>query len=154
MGYFALCYEMEYLTTAYTNTGLEAGSVQTYRMRAFRIREDGKKIFGAYSDEISVQVKPAAPKFSATADGYGHIEVRWEDAPGASGYEIHISRVPDSGWTEIEDCVQGYGNYHCQYGLIEGAVYGVKMRTYIQDGDKRIYSDFSEEIIVENLRSN
>lgn len=39
-------------TTAYSNTGLEAGKTYTYKMRAFAIVEEGKKAFGAYSDMI------------------------------------------------------------------------------------------------------
>ena len=47
-------------TIAYSNTGLETGETYTYKMRAFAIL-NGNKVFGTYSDEVTVAVMPEKP---------------------------------------------------------------------------------------------
>lgn len=126
--------------TAYTNSGLTAGSVQTYKMRAFRIREDGKKVFGAYSDEITTVVRPKAPQFSAKSNSSGALSVSWERKSGITGYEVTVIGYGNKSHTvEYET-----GDSHYETGLNSGETYRIKMRCYIEYNGQRVYSAYTD----------
>lgn len=127
-------------TTIYTNSGLPTGSTQTYKMRAFYIWEDGRKSFGAYSDEATTVVRPNVPKFSAVSDRSGEVFISWERTEGITGYEVTIIEYGSKSHTVTYES----GNSHNATGLNSGETVRIKMRCYIELNGERVYSGYTE----------
>ena len=130
-------------TTAYSNTGLEAGKQYTYRMRAFAIPEDGVKVFGAYSDEFTVAVMPEAPEVSATSPKPGRAELSWEAVNGAAGYQIWMAESGNGEYKIIKSVTDGSTAY-TKYDLTSGKTYYFKVRAYVEVKDKKTFGAYSD----------
>ena len=130
-------------TTAYSNTDLTPGRDYIYKIRAFRITEDGRKIFGAYSDEITVATMPEAPVLTATASGTG-VQLTWEAVNGAAGYHIWMSTDPDTGFTITKTITDGTS--YTKQGLQSGTTYYFKIRAYVEVDGKKTFGDYSETL--------
>ncbi|MBQ7346243.1 MAG: starch-binding protein [Oscillospiraceae bacterium] len=133
--------------TAYSNTGLTAGQCYTYKMRAFYITPDGRKIFGTWSDEITVAVQPLPPTLAVSA-GSGCAKLRWDAANGAAGYQIWISEDPDQGYTIAKSIPSGDTTSYIKYGLESGKSYYFKIRAYVELDGKKTFGPFSDALPV------
>ena len=129
-------------TTAYSNTGLTAGGQYTYRMRAFRITSDGRKVFGAYSEDITVAVKPNAPTLSVTCPKSGRAKLEWSAVNGAAGYQIWMSTSPNGGFQIIKSITNGATSY-TKTDLVPGKTYYFQIRAYAEVEGKKTFSAFS-----------
>lgn len=130
-------------TTAYSNTGLEAGKTYTYKMRAFAI-VDGKKIFGAYSDEFSRAVKPETPEVTVTSSKEGRAVVEWDTVSGAAGYQIWMSESENGTYTIVKSITDGSTSTYTKYDLTSGKKYYFKVRAYSEVNDLKSFSDYSD----------
>lgn len=119
-------------TTAYSNTGLVAGNTYTYRMRAFCITEDGRKVFGAYSEEYSVAVKPQTPEVTVVSNKEGRAELRWEAVNGAVGYQIWMSETPTGPFTIVKSITDGTTTSYTKRDLESGKTYYFRVRAYAE----------------------
>ena len=133
-------------TTAYSNCDLLPGQKYVYKMRAFRITEDGRKIFGAYSDEYTVATKPEAPTLTIAALS-GKAQLSWEAVNGADGYHIWMSTQPDTGFT-ITKTLTGEETDYTKYGLESGTTYYFKLRCFAEVDGKKTFGDYSETLSV------
>ncbi len=133
-------------TTAYSNCDLLPGQKYVYKMRAFRITEDGRKIFGAYSDEHTVATKPEAPTLTLSAIP-GKAQLRWEAVNGADGYHIWMSTQPDTGFT-IKKTLTGDATSYTKYDLESGTTYYFKIRCFADVNGKKTFSDYSETLSI------
>ena len=129
-------------TTAYSNAGLTAGGQYTYRMRAFRITSDGRKVFGAYSEDITVAVKPNAPTLSVTCPKSGRAKLEWSAVNGAAGYQIWMSTSPNGGFQIIKSITNGATTY-TKNDLVPGKTYYFQIRAYAEVEGKKTFSAFS-----------
>ena len=134
-------------TTAYSNPGLTAGDIHTYKMRAFWITEDGRKIFGAYSDEFTVAVTPEAPKADGNCPTAGRALLAWSEVNGAAGYQIWMSESPDSGFKIVKSITNGDTAY-TKYDLTSGKTYYFKVRAYTEVDGKKTFGDYSNTVAV------
>ncbi|MBR2422290.1 MAG: leucine-rich repeat protein [Oscillospiraceae bacterium] len=130
-------------TTAYSNTGLTAGDNYTYRMRAFRITEDGKKVFGAYSDEFTVAVMPEAPVVTAASPKEGRVQLYWEAINGAAGYQVWMQE--NGSWSIVKSVTDGSTTY-TKTGLTAGTEYRFKIRAYTEVNGKKTFGDYSATV--------
>ena len=79
-----------------SNSGLKAGSKYYYKVRAYKT-VNGKKVYGDYSESISMSTKPAAPaNLSLTAEGT-KAKISWTRTQGRAGYEVYMSAGRDTG---------------------------------------------------------
>lgn len=130
-------------TTAYSNTGLEAGKRYTYRMRAFSIPEDGVKVFGAYSDAFTAAVKPDIPIVTATSPKAGRVLLEWEPVNGASGYQIWMSDMYTD-YHIIKTITDGSITSYTKSGLDTGYNYSFRVRAYVEVNGKKTYGRFAD----------
>ena len=133
--------------TAYSNTGLTAGQTYTYKMRAFYITPEGKKVFGTWSDEVTVAAKPDAPTLTASARS-GSAKLRWEAVDGATGYQIWISEDPEQDFTIAKSITTGDTTAYTKYDLDSGKTYYFKIRAYVEVDGKKTFSTFSDTLPV------
>ena len=134
-------------TTAYSNTGLTAGSTYTYKMRAFTITEGGKKVFGAYSDAYSIAVKPEAPVVAATAPKAECAKITWEAVNGAAGYQIWMAES-ENGQYKIVKSVTDSSTSYTKYDLESGKTYYFKVRAYAEAQERKAFSAYSDIVAV------
>ena len=124
-------------TTAYSNTGLTAGNQYTYKIRAFSIPEDGKKVFGAYSDEFTVAAMPDKPVLTATSTRADRVKLDWNAINGAAGYI----------WSIIKSVTDGSTSY-TQYHLESGGDYKFRVRAYTEVDGKKTFGEYSDSVTL------
>ena len=135
-------------TTAYSNTGLTAGKQYTYKIRAFMIPEEGKKVFGAYSDEFTIAVMPETPVLTVTSPKAGRAQLDWEALNGAAGYQIWMNNTDsDAGWAIIKSVTDGSTTY-TKTGLNSGTKYEFRVRAYTEVDGKKTFGAYSEVITI------
>ena len=133
-------------TTAYSNVGLEAGETYTYKMRAFRITDDGRKIFGTYSDEYTVAVMPEAPVITVTSPKAGRAQLSWDAVNGAAGYQVWMAE--GNGTYKIAKSVTDGSAAATIYNLTSGTKYSFKVRAYTEVDGKKTFGAYSDVLAV------
>lgn len=133
-------------TTAYSNTGLgqEAGSTFTYRMRAFKI-ENGKKVFGTYSDEFTAAVMPSAPVLTVSSTKSQKAVLTWEAVSGAAGYQIWMADTEDGTYSIVKSIADGAATSYIKSGLVSGSTCVFKIRAYTEVNGKKTFGAYSSE---------
>ena len=138
-------------TTAYSNTGLEAGKTYTYKMRAFMITTDvdgnAKKVFGAYSDEYTVAVMPETPVVTGASNKETRATLTWDALNGAAGYQIWMSETADGEYSIVKSITDGTTTY-TKYDLTSGKTYYFKVRAYVEVEGKKTFGAHSEVVSV------
>ena len=134
-------------TTAYSNTGLTAGETYTYKMRAFMITEDGRKVFGAYSDEYAVAVMPETPVVTGTSPTATRAQLTWDALNGAAGYQIWMAEAEDGEYKIVKSITDGSTTY-TKYDLTSGKTYYFKVRAYTEVEGKKTFGAYSEVLGV------
>ncbi len=125
-----------------SNSGLKAGSKYYYKVRAYKT-VNGKKVYGDYSESISMSTKPAAPaNLSLTAEGT-KAKISWTRTQGMAGYEVYMSASRDTGYKIIQRVNPSVSGI-VKSGLEKGQKYYFRVRAYavLADGTK-IYSGYS-----------
>ena len=128
-------------TTAYSNAGLEAGKAYTYKMRAFMITADGRKIFGAFSNEFTVTTMPDAPVITGTSPKAGRVQISWDAVNGAAGYQVWMADA--SGTYKIAKSVTDGSTTATIYSLTSGQTYTFKIRAYTSVDGKMTFGSYS-----------
>lgn len=128
--------------SAYSNTGLEAGETYTYRMRAFAF-VNGKKIFGVYSDEISVTVMLDQTELAVTSPKAGRALIAWKQVNGADGYQIWRAESGTGKYAIVKTIQAGDVTSYTNTGLNSGAAYDYKVRAYKNVDGKTIFGEYS-----------
>ena len=132
-------------TTAYSNTGLTAGESYTYKMRAFMITEDGRKVFGAYSDEFTVAVMPETPIVTGTSPKATRAQLTWAALNGAAGYQIWMAESKDGEYKIVKSLTDGSTTY-TKYDLTSGKTYYFKVRAYTEVEGKKTFGAYSDSL--------
>lgn len=132
--------------TAYTNMELLSGTRYTYQLRAFTITEDGRKIFGAYSDVFTVAVKPAAPSLSSVQAPATRANLQWDQVLGADGYQIWMDL--GDGFRIKKTVTSGEITEATIYQLTSGNIVTFKIRAFTDVDGKKTFSAYSEAISV------
>lgn len=130
-------------TTAYSNTGLKAGQIYVYRMRAFSIL-DGNKVFGAFSDDISVAVMPEKTEISLASPKEGNVLITWKRMEGANGYQIWRADGASEEFSIIKSIRDENIDSYINNGLSSGGEYYYKVRAYAEINGKMVFGDFSD----------
>lgn len=135
-------------TTAYSNCELTAGQNYTYKIRAFTITEDGRKIFGAYSDEYTVAVMPEAPTLTGESLKATRAQLNWNTVNGAKGYQIWVSDEEDGGYRIVKSITDGSLDQATIYDLVSSETYYLKIRAYVEIDGKKTFGAFSPIVPV------
>lgn len=120
--------------TAYSNCDLEAGTKYTYKIRAFYIPEDGKKVFGAYSDELEVVVTPKATKVTAKSSKSKAADISWDKVANADGYQVLRADSKDGTYQIVKTIKDGKTTSYTNSGLTSKKTYYYKVRAYVDNG--------------------
>lgn len=135
-------------TTAYSNVGLEAGKIYTYKMRAFMITGDGGKVFGAYSDEYQVAVQPDTPTIQVSSPRADRAFIDWNAVDGATGYQIWMSTEQDGSYRIVKTINDGDISEYTKRELESGETYYFKVRAFIKIDDRTTFGEYSDIVPV------
>lgn len=128
--------------TSYSVTGLEYGGSERYKVRTY-ILDNGKKVYGNWTEEIVGGTVPKAPvglKLAANTDN--GIAITWDFTDNAAGYEVYC-REQDGNWKSVGTTTN---NNFVHANLTEKKTYEYKVRAYIGSSSHKIYGNFGEVI--------
>ena len=109
----------------YNNTRLSANTNYYYKVRTFKL-VGRTRVYGAYSDIITVKTAPVAPKISVSVTDYNQITLTVNSVKGASRYEIYRSNAKNGEYTKIGE-LEASGKY-IDDELTSGQAYYYKVR--------------------------
>ena len=109
----------------YNNIRLSANTTYYYKVRTFKL-VGRTRVYGAYSDIITVRTAPVAPKVSAIVTDYNQITLTVNSVKGASRYEIYRSNAKNVEYTKIGELAVA-GKY-TDNELTSGQAYYYKVR--------------------------
>lgn len=130
-------------TTAYSNTGLTSGETYCYKMRAFTTVND-QKVFGAYSDVVTVAVMPEIPELTVASTAVAKVRLNWNQISGAAGYQICRSDMENGTFEVIKSITDGSTLKYTNAGLTSGNTYYYKVRAYTEVDGKKTFGGYSE----------
>ena len=132
--------------TAYSNTDLTSGKKYTYRMRAFFITEDGKKVYGPYSQDILLAVLPETPEINGSNATPQQVKLHWDQIDGADGYQIWMTDALENPVKITKTVNSGDITSYIKHDLKPGNTYYFKMRAFVVVDGKQIFSGYSRMI--------
>lgn len=131
-------------------TQLKAGTEYSFRIRPFVI-ENGKKLYGKYSDMISIST--LAPKavtgFTAGARNAEYISLKWDKAEGVDGYIVEY--LSGNKFVKLADKTSGLSVSHKVASLKAGTLYKFRIKSYVNVNGKRVYSEYRDVLNVRTL---
>jgi hypothetical protein len=129
--------------TSYTRT-LEYGTSYAFKIRAFGIRENGKRNYGSFGSAIKLKTAPAAvSSLTAKSSKKKQATLTWKKVKGAAGYQIYRSDKKNGTYTRIRYVADGSVSY-TNSKLKSGKTYYYKVRAVAVDANgKRTYGEFS-----------
>ena len=129
--------------TSYKVTGLKTGTTYKFKVRALK-NVNGKNYFGSYSDVIKLTTKPSKPTItSVKSNKKQRITVKWKKVSNANGYEIQYSRYKDFKKDKIVVITKNSTVTKTLSTRYAKTKYYVRMRTYRQENNKKVYSSYS-----------
>ena len=129
------------LAVSYKVTGLEAGTLYKFRVRGYK-NENGKRIYGEYSDVLNVRTLPKAMsnlKLGARTDN--SISLKWDKNETANGAVVEMYK--NGKWEVVSTKTSNTAVSHKITGLKAGTQYKFRVRAYINDEGGRIYSVYN-----------
>lgn len=136
-------------TIAYSNTGLASGQRYVYKMRAFAIVEEGKKVFGAYSDEYQVAVMPEACTLRVQKGAKpGLANLSWTTSAGAAGYQIWMAQGEGEPYKIVKSVTDPSVNSYDVRNLRAGGTYYFKIRSYAEVEGTKTFGGYSNIVSV------
>ena len=119
--------------TAFSDTGLAAGTEYFYRVLAFN--GAGDSVPSAVVDATTaVAVPPAPAGVSAAAVSTSRIDVGWQDVAGETGYKVQRSANGSSGWAQVGTTGAGETAFS-DTGLAAGTEYFYRVLAFNGAGD-------------------
>ena len=127
-------------TVSYNADGLAAGSVYTFRIRAYR-NEGSSVVYSDYTRLAAgtavTNVAPFAKK-SATSSS---LTLQWSKNASASGYIVE--QYKGGKWTQILKTAGNATVTHTVNGLAAGTTYTFRIKAYKTVGSTVLYSDYT-----------
>lgn len=128
--------------TTYVAKKLKTGKKYQFRVRAFA-KSGSKTVYGSWS-----KVAVATPKLDSTkikkakAKSKRRILLLWKKIAGATGYKIYISKHKNRGYKVAASVKKGKLVKYVLGKRAKGK-YFIKIRAFIKQGGKTIYSGYS-----------
>ena len=139
-------YNLDGNNTAFTDTGLSAGTAYYYRLRAIAADNNA----GGYAQEVSAIPTLSPPANLQATAGYGEVELNWDSVSGAEQYTIYTYEdscnnvlSSGSGCGDIKVETNSSINAHISKFLIGQQTYYFRVVAQRFDQDD---SDLSEEV--------
>ena len=132
-------------TLSYTNTGRKIGTAYKYRVRAFADL-GGARIYGSYSDPVTVKTSSKLKKPVLTAKSYSYTtnKLSWKKIPGATGYKVQRYNSSKKKWETIKTIKSGSTTSCSNTYLNSSTTYKYRIRATATLSGKTVNSYYSE----------
>ena len=133
-------------TDAVNNYSLTPGANYQYKVRAYIDLNNGQRIYGDFSNIVSVHILGTIDNFTVTGKDTNCAFLKWKKVEGCTGYQV-FRKVEGSGdFTWVKNATT---NQVANYALTPDTTYYYKVRAYIDLPDgKRAYGQYSEGVKV------
>lgn len=132
-------------TLTWTDSTVKFDTTYQYRIRAVKKVQD-RSYTGAYSKEVSgVTTLDAVTIQAVSTSDMQSLQISWNQAPGATGYEVYRSATSGSGYEKIANLPADTTTYR-DNGLNIASTYYYQVRAYATEGAKTVYSNYSPEV--------
>ena len=127
----------------YKDTGLIAGKIYYYKIRAYRTI-NGKNVYGVFSAIINKKPVPMKGEIrSITLDNGNSFQIVWKKNPSVTGYELYRGTQKTGTYKKIAE-LQGENNVlYCDSDIKKGTIYYYKIRAYKNIDGSKIYGVMS-----------
>lgn len=133
--------------TAFTWTDDSVKFDTTYQYQIRTVKKVEDRIYtGEYSKEVSgVTTLDAVTIQEVGTSDMQSLKISWNQAPGATGYELYRSTTSGSGFAKIADLPADTTTYQ-DNGLTIANTYYYQVRAYATEEGKTAYSNYSPEV--------
>lgn len=129
----------------WTDSTVKFDTTYQYRIRAVKKVQD-RSYIGVYSQEVSGVTTLDAVTIQAVATSdMQSLQISWNQAPGATGYEVYRSTTSGSGYVKVANLPADTTTYR-DNGLTIANTYYYQVRAFATEGDKTAYSNYSPEV--------
>lgn len=136
-------------TTAYSNTGLIAGEMYNFKIRAFWMTEDKQKVFGTFSDEYKVTVMPETPELKIANVKSGQADLDWSYVELSQGYQVWMAESEIGEYKIVKSIDDNKTSRYVKKDLESGKTYYFKVRAYSEVNGRKSFGGFSNVVSAE-----
>ena len=134
-------------TNTYTNSGLKTTANYKYKIRAYRILNDGSKIYGKYSATLYTATNPAqVQNLKVKKKGSSYITLKWSKVKNASGYRIYRYNKSKKKYELIKTITKGSTVTYKNKKLSSNQSYYYKVRAYRENNGNKVYGNYSNTL--------
>ncbi|MDO5294025.1 MAG: hypothetical protein Q4F05_14895 [bacterium] len=134
-------------TNSYIHGKLKAGTTYKYKVRAFKV-VNGKRVYGSYSNVITVITKPAVPTVKLQSSSKA-IKISWNKVSSGTGYEIYMASSKAGKYSKVQEVKKNKITSYTKKKLTKNKTYYFKVRSYKMVSGKKLYSEYS---VVKGIR--
>ena len=127
-------------TVSYNADGLVAGSVYTFRIRAYR-NEGGSVVYSDYTRLAAGTAVTNVATFAKKSATSSSLTLQWSKNASASGYIVE--QYKGGKWTQILKTADNTTVTHTVNGLAAGKTYTFRIKAYKTVGSTVLYSDYT-----------
>lgn len=127
-------------TVSYNADGLAAGSVYTFRIRAYR-NEGGSVVYSDYTRLAAGTAVTNVATFAKKSATSSSLTLQWSKNASASGYIVE--QYKGGKWTQILKTADNTTVTHTVNGLAAGTTYTFRIKAYKTVGSTVLYSDYT-----------
>lgn len=131
--------------TSYTSKELSYGTTYSFKLRAFRVNEDGKRTYGSFGPVIKATTAPArSSSLSVKSSRRRETAVSWKKVKGAAGYQIYRSESARGTYQRIKTTMGNSSVKYTDKSVRSKKTYYYKVRAFsVNSSGKRVYGSFT-----------
>lgn len=131
--------------TSYTSKALSYGTTYSFKIRAFQVKENGERTYGAFSKTIKASTAPGkVSSFTAKSSRKKEAAISWKKVKGAAGYQIYRSDSLKGTYKRIKTVTGNTSVKYTNKKLKSGKTYYYKVRAFSKTSSgTRIYGNFT-----------
>ena len=131
---------------SYTDTSLQAGKVEKYKVKGYYKSDDGEAVYSASSSAFCGALAPAkASGLAVASKTETAVKLKWTVVKGANAYEIYRYDAVSGSYKRIGVCE---GAAYTDSTVSKGTAYKYKLRAAIKTDSKTYFSGYSSVVSV------
>lgn len=127
--------------TTYRKSGLSAGKVYTFRVKAYKM-QNGSRYYGNNSADLSAATKPSKVNITKASKSSSAVRLYWNKV-NCSGYKIQKYNNSTKKWETVKLISSSKDNYRIS-GLKKNTAYKFRIQAYTKAGSSKAYSTWSD----------
>jgi hypothetical protein len=129
--------------TSYTFTGISAGSVNDYKVKAYVI-VNGTYAWGTASEECVYVTNPSVvAELKATYKSATAVALKWSSVSGATGYQIYRLNSSTGKYEKLKTVTGESAVSYTDTAVSSGTTYSYQVRAYIKYDGVNYFGEFS-----------